>query len=291
MWSWFDIIRPLNCALSAFGVIIGAFLVFPMLTPTVLLAAFVVFLLTGAGNTVNDIMDISSDRINHPQRPLPSGRVSKRNATIFTAGLFVSGVLLSLLLNNVLCFAIAVLNTFLLIVYSKHLQNKVILGNVTVAYLGSSAFLFGGAAAGDVSLSLLLMALAGLATFAREIVKDLEDLEGDRHSFIKKMAFRVKESFGDRFRVSKSGIKLRYKTIYAILFASFSIWLAVVASVIPYIWGLLSEAYIFLLVPTDAVLVLSSIILIRKRNYRLVSKLLKAGMYLGMAAFLLGAIL
>lgn len=290
MWSWFDIIRPLNCTLSAFGVIIGAFLVSPVITPFILLAAIAVFLITGAGNAVNDIMDIESDRINRPGRPLPSGRVSKRQAKIFTAGLFLAGVILSVLLNNVLCFTIAVVNTLLLIVYSTHLQNKVLLGNIAVAYLGSSVFLFGGAAAGNITLPLLLMLLAGLATFAREIVKDLEDLEGDRKSFIKKMAFQVKQSFGDRFRVGRSGIKLRYKTIYAILFASFSIWLSVIVSIIPYIWGLLSEAYIFLLVPTDAVLIFSSIVLIRKRKYHTVSKLIKTGMYLGMAAFLVGAI-
>lgn len=290
MWSWFDIIRPLNCALSAVGVLIGAFLVAPVFTPAVLIAALAVFLITGAGNTVNDIIDVESDRINRPKRPIPSGNVKKRQAVMFTAVLFLAGILLTLTLDNVLCLGIAIVNTFLLIVYSTHLQNKVIIGNMAVAYLGSSVFLFGGAAAGSISLPLLLMFLAGLATFSREIVKDLEDLEGDRSSFLKKMTSRMKESFGDRFRVGRSGIKLRYKTIYAILLASFSLWMAVIVSVVPYIWGLMGIAYLFLLVPTDTLLVFSSLVLIRRRNYKAVSKLIKIGMYLGMAAFLVGVL-
>jgi len=99
----------------------------------------------------------------------------------------------------------------------------------------------------------------------------------------------MKESFGDRFRVGAAGIKLRYKTIYAILFSSFSLWMAIVVSMIPYTWGILGDMYLLILVPTDAVLIFSSILLIHRRNYRIVSRLIKIGMALGLAAFLVGA--
>jgi geranylgeranylglycerol-phosphate geranylgeranyltransferase len=290
MRSWIDIIRPLNCAMSSLGVAIGAFLVSPAATSEVLLAVLAAFLITGAGNVVNDVTDVESDRINRPKRPIPSGRISKGWALAVSLALFAAGILLASLINNVLCLLIAVVNSALLVLYSFNLQNKVLLGNMNVAYLASSTFLFGGAAAGDITLPLLLMLLSGLATFSREVVKDLEDLEGDRKSFIKRMAKRVSESFGERFRVGQSGIKLRYKTIYAILFASFSLWMAVVVSAIPYIWDILGLAYLLILVPTDAVLIAGSIILIRTRNYGLTSKLIKIGMFLGLAAFLAGVL-
>ena len=135
------------------------------------------------------------------------------------------------------------------------------------------------------------MLLSGLATFSREIVKDLEDLEGDRKSFIKRIASKVKESFGERFRVSSSGIKLRYKTIYAILVACFSLWMAVVISAAPYMWGILGFSYLVFLVPTDVVLVYASLLLISRRDYRRVSRFIKIGMFLGLVAFLSGALL
>jgi geranylgeranylglycerol-phosphate geranylgeranyltransferase len=288
MLAWIDIIRPLNCLMSSVSAVIGAFLAAQVFAPEILLAFAAVFLVTGAGNVVNDYVDVESDRINKPRRPIPSMSISKRGALAFGVLLFTAGIFLSFFIN-ILCFVIAAVNSVLLVVYSSSLQNKVLLGNLTIAYLVSSSFLFGGAAAGNITLPLLLMLLAGLATFSREVVKDLEDLQGDRRSFLKKMTSKMKESFGDRFRVGKSGIKLRYKTMYAILFASFSLWLAVVISLIPYTWGILGEPYLFVLVPTDAVLVFASLILIRRRNYRMTSKLIKIGMALGLLAFLVGA--
>ncbi|MCD6495987.1 MAG: UbiA family prenyltransferase [Candidatus Aenigmarchaeota archaeon] len=290
MWPWLEIMRPGNSALSALGVFIGAFLVASVFDPAVLLGALAVFFITGAGNAVNDIMDVESDRINRPQRPIPSGRIKKKPAIAYTAALFILGLALVVLMNNILCLVLAAVNSLLLIAYSYSLQNKVLMGNIAVAYLAGSVFLFGGAAAGDIALPLLLTILAMLTTFAREIVKDLEDLEGDRKSFLKKITSKMKESFGDRFRIGRSGIKLRYKTIYAILFSSFSLWLAVVVSSVPYMWGLLGITYLVLLVPVDAMLIAASIILIRRRNYRITSKLIKTAMAVGMLAFLVGSI-
>ncbi len=289
MWPLLEMMRPLNCAMSTFSAVIGAVLVTVAFSPQVFLALAAVFLITGAGNVINDYIDVDSDRINRPRRPIPSGRVKKRTALLYSILLFAAGILITVAMNNVLCLIIAAVNTLVLIVYSSHLQNKVLFGNFAVAYLASSTILFGGAAAGDVTVPLLLMLLAGLATFSREIVKDLEDLQGDRTSFLKKMTSRMKESFGDRFRVGTSGIKLKYKTIYAILFASFSLWLAIVISIIPYAWGILGDFYLAVLVPTDAVFVLASLVLIHRRNYKLVSKLIKIGMALGLIAFLVGA--
>ncbi len=290
MLPWIETTRPVNCLMSGLSVLIGAFLVSPAFAPEVLTAFVAAVLITGAGNAVNDYTDVESDRINRPRRPIPSGRISRRSVLLFSILMFSAGTALSLLINT-LCIIIAAVNTLLLVVYSSHLQNKVLLGNMTVAYLAGSTFLFGGAAAGGITLPLLLMLLAGLATFSREIVKDLEDLQGDRKSFLKKVTLRMKESFGDRFRVDRSGIKLRYKTIYAILIASFSLWMAIVISIVPYAWGIMGDFYIFMLVPTDAVLVSASLILIRRRSYRRVSRLIKTGMFLGLLAFLVGAAL
>lgn len=290
MWPWLDIIRPLNCIMAGISVVVGAFLVSSIFTPAVLLAFLAVFLITGAGNVINDYIDVDSDRINKPRRPIPSGRISKRNALLYSIALFAAGILLTMLIDNILCLILAVVNSLMLLLYSSRLQNKVLFGNLAVAYLASSTFLFGGAAAGNITLPILLMFLAGLATFSREIVKDLQDLEGDRSSFLKKMTSKMKESFGDRFRVGTSGIKLRYKTIYAILFASFGLWLAIVVSIIPYAWGILGNVYLIILVPTDAVFVFASLLLIRRRNYRIVSKLIKTGMALGLIAFMVGVV-
>ncbi len=290
MWSLLELIRPLNCLMAVAGVLIGGMLVTPDLTMPVLLAAAAAFLITGAGNSVNDLFDIEPDKINRPGRPIPSGRISKTQAAIITVALFAAGILLSSAINW-LCFFLALLNSGVLVLYSYSFQDKMLLGNVSVSYLVASTFIFGGAAANNLLLPFILAILAFLATFSREVVKDLQDLEGDRRSFMKRIASRVKESFADRFRVSRGGIKLRYKTVYAVLLASFSLWMAVVISLLPYLWEIFGLFYLFVLVPADAVFILASFILIRRRKYGTVSRLIKIGMALGLLAFVAGVFL
>ncbi len=290
MSSLFEIIRPLNCAMSSVGVLIGGFLVLETVSFPLLMAIVAAFLITGAGNSINDLFDVESDRINRPRRPIPSGRVSKNYAILLTLVLFGTGILISASINW-LCFILAVSNSLVLVLYSFNLQNKILLGNMAIAYLVGSTFLFGGASVNNITLPLILTLLAGMATFSREIVKDLEDLEGDRRFFMKRIVSRVKESFAERFRVSRGGIKLRYKTVYAVMIACFSLWMAVVVSSLPYVWGILGLSYFVILVPTDAVFILASFLLIRRRKYGSVSKLIKTGMLLGLLAFLVGIVI
>jgi len=289
MFSLVELLRPANCAMAGLGVLVGGFLVAHTVTIPLLIAALAAGLITGAGNATNDYFDVETDKINRPKRPIPGGRISGKQALAFAAVLFVSGILLALQLNWV-CLGLAILNSLILVAYSFSMQDKVLVGNMAVAYLVGSTFLFGGAAAGDLLLPLLLASLAALATLSREIVKDLEDIEGDSRSFLIKAGAKIKSSIADRFRVSKGGIKLRYKTIYAVLIASFSIWLAVLASILPYVWGLMGLSYLIILVPTDAVFIYSSFALISRRNYSLVSRLLKIGMLLGLLAFFAGTL-
>ena len=287
MWSAIELVRPLNCAMSAVGVLIGGFLVLKTVTLPMVIAFIAALFLTGAGNAINDFFDIESDKINRPKRPIPAGRLKKNHAVLIALVLFAAGISLAATINW-LCILIAAVNSVLLVLYSFNLQDKILVGNLCVSYLVASTFIFGGAAVNNFEIPFILALLAGLATLSREIVKDLEDLEGDRASFLKKVASKIKGSLMDRFRISPRGIKLRYKTIYAILIASFSLWMAVLASLIPYMWEILGLSYLTVLIPTDAVFIYASYILIRRRKYSLVSRLIKTGMFLGLLAFLVG---
>lgn len=49
------------------------------------------------GMVWNDFFDVEQDRVERPDRPIPSGRVSRREAGLFGAGLLAAGVFLALL--------------------------------------------------------------------------------------------------------------------------------------------------------------------------------------------------
>ena len=79
MHPYLEITRPANCVLTAVGVAVGAFVaVGPELAgmaPQLALGCGAAMACVAGGNVLNDWFDRETDRANHPQRPLPSGRL------------------------------------------------------------------------------------------------------------------------------------------------------------------------------------------------------------------------
>jgi geranylgeranylglycerol-phosphate geranylgeranyltransferase len=296
MLPYITLIRPLNAFMSSVAVLIGGLLVAgnnPLLLSSpypLILAMVAVFLITGAGNAINDCFDVDSDSVNKPGRPIPAGRVTRRKALAFSVAVFVLGILLTFLINWA-CILIAVVNSVLLVVYSYSLQDRILLGNVVIGYLVGSTFLFGGAAFGNLLLPGLLMLLAGLSTVSREIVKDLEDIEGDRKSFLKKLTAGVKMKLS-RF-VGKEAAALVLNKGRATKAAGTFMFLAIVISPLPYLLNTLSFAYLVILAPADLIFLSSMLMLARgdgRKKFSRISRTIKAGMLLALIAFIFGVL-
>ncbi len=193
-------------------------------------------LATGAGNAVNDYFDREIDRINRPDRPIPRGAVSPRGALAFSVALLLGAVVAAALLP-LPAIVIAVVNLLALVAYTEFFKGLPGVGNAVVAYLTGSAFLFGGAAVGRTFAPavLTLFGLAALATLTREIVKDVEDVAGDREEGLRTLPIAV----GER---------------RALAAAAAVMVVAVCASVLPYARGTFGLAYLALVVPADAVM-------------------------------------
>jgi geranylgeranylglycerol-phosphate geranylgeranyltransferase len=300
MIPYLEMMRPGNCAMSIVAVAIGTLLaaggnlaIFSDPFSPAYVAMLVVFLVTGAGNVINDYVDREADRINRPKRPIPSGRVSPRPALAFSLTIFGAGIILSGFLTWY-ALLLAVLNSSLLIIYSYSLQNKILLGNLSVGYLVGSTFLFGGAALGNLYLPALLMMLAMFSTISREIVKDLEDLEGDRKSFMKKIAAEAKKIIGERFGIRNKEAELRVSKKRAKAIAVISMLLAIATSPLPYVLGVLGTVYVVILVPT-IIIFFASIFSITRANTRKefakISSMIKLGMNIGLLAFIAGVLI
>ncbi len=294
--GYLRIIRPLNCVMTAVAVLIGGLLVAELgalvFAEKIYIAMAATFLIAGAGNAINDYVDLESDRINKPKRPIPSGQIGKRWALLFSILLFLVGVFLAGFINW-LAFGIAVFNSLLLIAYSLSFQNKLLLGNISISYLVGSGFLFGGIALGNLFLPLLLMLLAFFANLSREIVKDLEDIEGDRKSFLKRIAAGIKKSIAERFGFTGGGVELKYGRKKLKMVAGFSLLLAIAISPLPYMLGILGLSYLIILIPTDLIFLISALFLTKvgsRKGFHRISKMIKLGMLLGLIAFIVGAL-
>lgn len=174
------ITRPHNAVVAGLTALLGYLVATGTLTVPSLLPAVVVVLITAAGNVINDVYDVEIDRINRPERPIPSGAISLAGAKAYAAALFAGGIALATL-TTALCLLIALVNSLILVIYAAWLKRTPGVGNVAVAYLTASVFLFGGAFAGIEGLvqNVSLAAIAFLATLAREVLKDAEDVDGD----------------------------------------------------------------------------------------------------------------
>lgn len=178
--GYWRIIRPVNSFVAGFAVLLGYLMATGTLIPQAFLLIPVVLLITAAGNVINDYCDREIDAINRPERPIPAGTVSASAALRYSLLLFVLGIAISVF-SNLLCFLIAVFNSVLLIAYALRLKAMPLIGNVAVAYLAASIFLFGGALAGMGGLmqNTIIALITFCAMLARELLKDAEDMEGD----------------------------------------------------------------------------------------------------------------
>ncbi|WP_129116871.1 geranylgeranylglycerol-phosphate geranylgeranyltransferase [Halegenticoccus tardaugens] len=272
----FELARPGNAVAAGVLTFTGAFVSgagSAQALPAALAVAATVFA-TGAGNAVNDYFDREIDRINRPDRPIPRGAVSPRGALLFSAALFLGATVCAALLPP-LAIAIAVVNLLALVAYTKFFKGLPGVGNVVVAYLTGSTFLFGDAAvnpvdAGGVPFSdatLVLFGLAAVATLTREIVKDVEDLEGDREEGLRTLPIAI----GER---------------PALWLGVVAMLLAALASVLPYLRGTFGLVYLAFVLPADVVMVGAAV-----RSFRDPSagqRRLKQGMFLAAGAFVVG---
>jgi geranylgeranylglycerol-phosphate geranylgeranyltransferase len=178
--GYIAITRPVNAVVSGLAAALGYLIATGTLVPAVLLLIPIVALVTAAGNVINDYYDADIDAINRPQRPIPSSAVTRSFARTYAIVLFFTGILLSLF-TNLLCIAIVVFNSLLLVAYAGRLKRVPVSGNIAVSCLAASIFLFGGAFAGTGGLirNLPLATITFFAMMARELLKDAEDVKGD----------------------------------------------------------------------------------------------------------------
>ncbi|MDQ1254529.1 MAG: geranylgeranylglycerol-phosphate geranylgeranyltransferase [Euryarchaeota archaeon] len=282
--TYLELMRYKNCLMAGFAAVIGTLIAFNILEsvaygsntpgnfpvlPTGLVFV-VVFLVSGAGNAINDYFDIKIDSINRPERPIPSGRVKLKEALYFSYLLFVLGTVLAIEIN-IVCGFIALFNSLLLIFYAKTLKSTPLLGNLSIGYLTGSTFLFGASVFGFEGLKTLsvLFVLSALAITAREIVKDIEDMEGDKIEGADTLPLRI-------------GAK------NASYLAALIGLIAVLLSPLPYLMSVLGMRYLYLVFLADLGFLAAIHQILIRNNPSKSSKMLKIAMFFALLAFVAG---
>lgn len=169
-------------------------------------------MIAAAGNIINDYFDVKADRINRPERLIITKHIKRRWAILSHWGLnaiaFLIGIYLTLKYSTFSFVFIHLISINLLWFYSMHLKRKAVVGNLIVAFLTSLVpilaltFMYfspgqhnqfvdpsaiNGIMDSDFSIIHLIAFFAFTQNFAREIVKDAEDIEGDKLIYVRSL--------------------------------------------------------------------------------------------------------
>ncbi|MBO3803755.1 MAG: geranylgeranylglycerol-phosphate geranylgeranyltransferase [Candidatus Brockarchaeota archaeon] len=269
------IIRPANCAMMGLAVVVGGFMASGKAAPNpkLLLGFATGFALAAVVNVHNDLVDLELDRINRPDRPLPSGELGKESAAALASALLIAG-LAAAALTSPACAALALASTLLGALYNSALKRTGLPGNVVVASIVSVPFAYGWLAVGGPGSPLLFLftSTAFCAILGREIAKGMADVEGDAQKGVRTVA------------VSR-GMRAAAASASALFLSS------ILLSLVPLAMKIASPLYLAFLLPTVAGFLFSASKILKDptpRTAYVEKRRVLAWMALGLLAFLAG---
>lgn len=180
-------------------------------------------LIASGGYIINDYYDIKIDYVNKPDRVVIGKHLKRRHVLVIHSFFNGLGILLGIFVSWWIV-GINILATFLLWLYSNLLKRLPLWGNLVVSFLtGLSVFVVYILFRQNLELIAMYSVFAFFISLIREIVKDLEDIEGD-------------EKFGCRTLPIAVGLVATKRIIYSITFL-FLVAVYFLASSLPAFWS------------------------------------------------------
>lgn len=152
-------------------------------TPILLLGFFSIFFLSATALILNDYFDFEIDKINSPERPLPSGMVTKRDVVWLSIVVAILGFVFSYMISMV-ALLVAIIVWIIGFLYNWRFKRFGLIGNIMVCFSVGMTFIFGGIATGNVFDKVVwwFAVIAMLFDLGEEIAADAMDYKGDREA-------------------------------------------------------------------------------------------------------------
>ena len=195
--TWLELARPFTLIAPALGFASGAVtaigahpreLWHPDLVVYPVIGSLMAAVLNAASNALNQIYDLEIDVINKPRRPLPEGRLSVRQAWVFTWIMYAAAWLLAWLVapgGRRECFWIVAIATVITFLYSAppfRTKRLGIWANVTIAIPRGVLLKVAGWSSVKTIFGAepwFIGAIFGLFLLGASTTKDFADMEGD----------------------------------------------------------------------------------------------------------------
>ena len=196
----------------------------------------------------NDYFDVETDKINAPDRPIPSNIVTPFEALLLSVFLLSLGLILSYLISNaaLLCSIGLLIVGFL---YNRKFKKSGLPGNLLVSFSVGMTFIFGGISVGlPFNEAVLFFGLvAALVDLGEEIAADAMDVKGDK-------------------LINSNSIAILYGKPIALKISSCIFSFVILLTAIPFIMNWFSLIYLIPITIMDLSIGYSSFKLLKSKN-------------------------
>ena len=280
----FEILRPLNCLMGSLTVLIGILntrvgIDGSSIVINLILGLFTYFFIAGSGNIINDYYDIEIDKINRPDRPIPRGSITLKQAMLLWIVTAIIGIVISIF--HGFLFNVGFLNIIFVLfmvfigwLYAAWGKKSGFIGNIIVSVSFSIGLVYGAILNNsNVPYYIYFFFLTSFfLLLSREIIKGCEDIEGDKNEGVKTLAIRI--------GIEKS---TKISMVFGII--------AIVFFILPYFTDIINPVFFLISMFFGLGVVSYAVIKMMKRklereDFKKVSLILKLGAYLGLVAFL-----
>ncbi len=249
------------------------------MVPNLVLGYFTGFLMTGAAMAVNDYYDREVDAINEPQRPIPSGAVTPKEALAVAFAFTLAGLTIAVSTANRpnwQCLTVATISWLIVVLYVTKGKRTGLPGNLLVSSCIALPLFYGSLIVekGISPITTLFAAMIFLSNTGREITKGIVDKKGDRQAGIKTIAV----IYGEHSAA----------IVATILFLS-----AIILTPLPLLLGIVNFWYLPPIILVDITLIYTVIQLVRnptRENSKKIKNRILLLFLIGLIAFILGTL-
>ncbi len=247
--------------------------------------------LAAGGNIINDIFDQDTDAVNKPKKVIVGKSISEKTAYSLFIGFNVVGVLIGFYLSHLVgrsgFFALFVIVSGLLYIYAFYLKQMILVGNIVISALIALSIIM-------VGLFELLPAITpqnqetqltffkiilDYALFAfcinliRELVKDIEDIDGDYKVGMNTLPIAIGRARATHVTLALTFIPLAAVIYYVITYLYHNLWIV---------------GYFLIFIIAPLIYVIIRLFQAKlKSDYNFISSLLKIIMLFGMLSLLI----
>lgn len=207
-----------------------------------------IFFVSASILVLNDYFDVETDKINAPNRPIPSNMVTPSEALLLSISLFASGLMLSYLINAItlLCaIALSVIG----FLYNRKFKKSGLRGNLMVSFSVGMTFIYGGISVGLPfnKTAWLFGLIAALLDLGEEIAADSMDVQGD-------------------MLIDSNSLAITYGKQAALRISGYIFFLVILLTLLPFILNWFPAVYLVPMIIMDSAILYGLVGLLKSSN-------------------------